>query len=48
MKNCTEDEKPQGTEGAQFGSGKQGFKKNTTTQKSQAKHSRGILQGSWF
>ena len=30
MKKHTEDEKPQGVEGARFGSGKHGFKKNTT------------------
>jgi len=29
MKNHTEDEKPQGEEGAQFGSSRQGFKKKT-------------------
>jgi len=29
MKNYTEDEKAQGVEGAWYGSGKQGFKKNT-------------------
>jgi len=30
MKNHAEDEKPQGAEGEWFGSGKQGFNKNTT------------------
>ena len=30
MKTHTEDEKPQGAEGARFGNGKQGSRRNTT------------------